>query len=362
MSFSKNLNIHIKTINFWFSFVLFLMVISHLPHQPVPFLSWLNCSLYFLVFLQSLFLFKQNTSNKFIFLNIGIFALFHSLTFTNIFIGRPFLIKNDYLAYYLFEYRIIFLSFLFALCIIFICIKYLLETSSDLRIYLISFSILIPIFLWHYFPYLADKAHIFDIEDAVLYRGVLLFNLLPLIFLIFYGIQLYKHDRSLGAHINTIMVCFFIITIMDMTNLIGNIYEITIFSYTQYVLLVNLSFFLITMFRLLNHAYSDFGIFYDRIVTSGNHLGVPIKRKKNLSAAALEFVKAYFHHRRNTLGFMTLIFIFCINYFQASLFLKLNLAVISFCGLVLFLYFTALYEKRLGKGNLIKLKNNRLTN
>jgi hypothetical protein len=232
----------------------------------------------------------------------------------------------------------------------------LFNTCKPQTIYLITLGIILPIFLWHYYPFLLDKQYILEIEDAVLYQHAMYFNFLALFFIVLYGIALYRYDRSLGEHINTIVVCFFIITIMDVTNLVGYIYKITIFSLSQYVLLVNLSFFLITMFRLLNYAYSEFGQFYNAIVTGGNDFGVPIKRKRNVSASVLDFAKAYFHHRRNTIIFLTLLFIFCINYFEVSLFTKLNLAVLSTGVLIVFYYLTALYAKRLRNDNLISTR------
>lgn len=354
--FAKNLYINFKIINYWLIFVLFLIVASNLPHDRLPTISWINCSIYFLLFLQSIFLFKKDGNNKVIFFNIGLFSLFHSLAFVNVFFGEQFLFGSDFIAYYVFEYRIILLSFLFVLCVVYLSIRYLFSTLSSPVIYLITLMIIVPIFFWHYNPFLFDKQHILEVADAVLYKHAMYFNFLPLFFIFLYGFILYRHDRSLGEHINTIMVCFFIITIMDITNLLGNIYSITVFSLSQYVLLVNLSFFLITMFRLLNYAYSEFGQFYNAIVTAGNDLGVPIIRKKSASISMLDFAKAYFHHRRNVIVFFTLIFIFCINYFDVSLFIKLNLAVLTTGVLIIFYYLTALYAKRSKTNNLISIK------
>lgn len=352
--FKKNHNIHIKIVNWWLSFILFLIIISNLPHQIVPVSSWFNCSVYFLIFLQCIAIFRLGGANKNIFFNIGIFAFFHSLSFTNIFIGENFLFGDDYLRYFFFEYKLIILSSLPALCIVFITLKYFFKTSSDLTTYLLSFALTIPAIIWNYLPFIADKEFILEVKDSMLYKGVILFDLFPLFFLIFFGILLYKFDWSLGEHINTLMVCFFIMTIMDITNLIGNIYNIMVFQYTQYVLLINLSFFFITMFRLINYSYSQFGQLYNSIISYGDAYGVPIKRKKN---AFLQFLKIYFYEKRNSIGFSMLVLTFCINYFGNSIFIKINMAVLLFGMLVLLFYISALYQKRLNNGNFINFKN-----
>ncbi len=354
--FTKNHNIHFKIINYWLTFVLFLTIISNLPHQDVPFFSWFNCSIYFLIFLQSICLFRQDKHNRFVFLNIGLFSLFHSLSFTNIFIGESFLIEDNYLRYFFFEYKHIILSFLPALCIIHVALKYLFKGMQSYKLYALSLLIILPVFLWNYHPFLLDKELILDVEDAVLYESVMLFDLLPLCFLILYGILLYRHDWSLGEHISTLMVCFFIITMMDITNLYGNINGITVFRYTQYVLLVNLTFLLTTMFRLVNHSYSVFGQFYDTIVNSGNAFGVPIKRKQTVSYAIWQMTKSYFLQWRNAIGFSMLVMALAINFSGASLFVKINMAVLSFGLVVLLYYLTALYQKRTSNGNIVNIK------
>ncbi|MFQ5707164.1 MAG: hypothetical protein ACE5HO_06915 [bacterium] len=279
----------------------------------------------------------------------------HSLSIINLFIGDHDLMGNDTLGYYIDVYLNFVLIFLFAFSIIYICIKYLFKEYSVFSIYGITLSIIVPIFLWHFYPYLLDKSYILRSDDSLLYKRLLYFDFLPLFFILYYGFVLYKHDWSLGEHINTIMVCFFIMVLMDVTNMLGYIYKITIFPLTQYVLLLILTFFLITLFKRLNHTYSEFGQFYDKLVVSGNTMGVPIKRKKDAYVSLIDFAKSYFYQRRNTLGFITLLTVFCVNYFDVSPFLKLNLVAISLGILVLFFYLTALYQKRIQKGRLLNV-------
>ena len=350
--FKKNLGVHFKIINVWFGFVLFLLVISNLPHQSVPVFSWINVALYFLLFLQCLYLFKQGQNNKFIFLNIALFALLTCFSFFSIFIGQENFFGSDDLAWYFYEYLTIIFSFSFALCIVYLCTKYLFITLKPFRIYAISFAVILPILLWHFYPALLDKNYIIE-HGALFDKSELFFNFLPLFFLIFYGILLYRYDRSLGEHINAIMVCFFIMTITNIPNMLGYVYHIMIFQLTQYVLFITLSFFLMTMFKVLNHSYSPFGQFYDSIIVESKNLGVPIKRKKSSGVLILDFTRAYFHQRRNAITFGTLFFIFFINYFTVPIFVKLTVAVLAFVVLILFFYLTALYQKRLKEGNLI---------
>ncbi|MFQ5676556.1 MAG: hypothetical protein ACE5G1_11710 [bacterium] len=213
-----------------------------------------------------------------------------------------------------------------------------------------------PILIWHFYPFLWDPN--FVIEYEVLFdKRLLFFNFLPLFFIVFYGMLLYKYDKSLGEHINTIMVCFFILNITDIPNQLGYVYHIMIFIITQCTLLFSLSFFIITIFKLLNHAYSPFGQFYDSIISEQKNLGIPIKRKKSTAVPVLDFAKAYFHQKRNTLAFGALLLIFAMNYWTIPGFVKLNMAAISLVILILFFYLTALYQKRSQKGDLLNVNH-----
>jgi|GEM_PF-1210642 len=355
----KNANIHFKIVNFWLSFVLFLLVISNLPHQPAPFFSWFNVSIYFFIFLQALALFRHEAHNRLIYLNIAIFSLCHSLSFANIFVGETYLVQDDYLRYFLFEYKHIVLSGVTALCIVYICLKYFLHEFRKNGVYLLSVAVVLLILCWQYYPFLLDKEYILEVEDAFLYRSAMLFDLLPLFFLVLYGLLLYRYDWSLGEHINTLMISFFIMTVMDLTNYFGNIYQITIFQYTQYVLMVNLTFLAITMTRLLNLSYSKYGELYHSILSAGDMLGVPIKRKRTSGDILFDFAKAYFGERRNVVAVVALTALCGVNLLSHSLFIKINLSVMLLGSLFLFYYLTALYQRRANSGNIINMKERR---
>ena len=357
--FLKNANIHFRIINRWLIFVLFLLAISNLPHQDAPFFSWFNVSIYFFIFLQALSLFRHEQHNRLIFLSIALFSLCHSLSFANIFVGEGYLIQDDYLRYFLFEYKHIILSGVTALCIIYICLKYFLHELSEMRVYLLSIIIALTILCWQYYPFLLDKEYIFEVEDSVLYRSAMLFDFLPLSFLFLYGLLLYRYDWSLGEHINTLMISFFIMTVMDLTNYFGNIYQITVFQYTQYVLMVNLTLLAITMTRLLNYSYSKYGEFYHSILSAGDRLGIPIKRKRSSGDILFDFAKAYFGERRNAVAIVTMTALCGVNFLGSSLFIKINVGVMLLGSLVLFYYLTALYQRRSSHGNIVNLKEKR---
>lgn len=353
MIYSKS-SVLFRIINIWFAFVFFLVLISSLPHQTVPLFSWLNCSLYFLLFLLCIFIFFREPVNKAIFVNIGLLCLLYSLSFVNVLIGSANLFGDEYLAYDVFQYRTMLLSFLMAFSVIFICVRYLFKELKARTSYLITLLIVLPFFIWHYYPFLADRTYLLRVDTTVFYKSMLSFTFLPFLGICFYGYLLYKKEDSLGEYINSLMVCFFLLTVVDITDIFGYIYQIKLFPLSQHISLFILSFFILTFFRKLNYAYSDFGQFYENALVAGNYLGVPIKKKKNRSVASfVALIKSYFEYRRNTFIFLSLAFIVCLEHSGLPPYLKLNVIVLGFCSVVLFFYIIALYQKRVRKGELI---------
>jgi len=351
---SSKSSVLFRIINFWFAFVFFLVLISNLPHQTVPLFSWLNCSLYFLLFLLCVFIFIREPVNKAIFFNIGLLCLLYSFSFVNVLIGNENVFGDEYLAYDVFQYRTMLLSFLMAFSVIFICVRYLFKNLKTRTSYLITFLVVLPFFIWHYLPFLADRTYLLRVDTTVFYKSMLYFTFLPFFATCFYGYLLYKKEESLGEYINSLMVCFFLLTVVDITDIFGYIYQIKLFPLSQHISLFILSFFILTFFRKLNYAYSDFGQFYEHALISGNYLGVPIKKKRNKSIAPLiAFIKSYFKYRRNTFIFLSLAFIICLEHAGLPPYLKLNVAVLAFCSVVLLFYIIALYQKRVRNGEFI---------
>lgn len=358
MKISNRSNVHFRTINLWFAFVVGLIVMSNIQHQSMPVMSWLNCSLFFLIFLQCVIIVRKENKNRGIFFNIAALSLLASLSFVNSFIGTGHLLGNDFDAYYVFQYRKMIVTFLLGLAVTYILVRYVFISLNTLKSYLVTLAILLPVFLLNFWPFLADKNYLVNLPDnGPFYKAILYFTSFSFLVVWLYGVFLYKNERSLGEHVNVLMVCFFFMTLFDIIDSFGLIYRIKLFSLSQYLLLIIHSFFIVTLIRRLNFVYSDFGRFYDSLVMTGNNMGVPIRRKKSAyTTAFIKGIRAYFHYRKNLISLVTLCFLFGVNYFNVSLFLKINLAALWFGVIILFAYVSALYQKRLEAGNLLALR------
>ncbi len=351
-------NIHFKLVNATLAFVLLLVLASSLPHHKAHVLSWVNYGLYFLLFLQCVFIVRKETHNKFLFINIGLFCVAYAFSFLTMMIGDNFVIGNKNLAVYVYTYRTILLQFLLAVCVVSICVKYVAPTIGALGNYLATLGIILPVLLWHYFPFIADPAFVLASDYRILDKSTLYFTLFSFSAVCYYGFLLYQKERSLGEHMNSLMVCFFIMTLLDIADVAGSLYNIKMFSISQYILLIILAFFIVTLSRKLTFVYSPFGQFYDSLVIGGNDMGVPIKRKSSpFVESFMDVVKEYFHHRRNAIAFVMFFVVFLMHYFSFSTFLRVNIAAAVFALVVLFFYLSALHNKRVTKGNLVAIRH-----
>ncbi len=351
----QNLGLAFRIINSWLAFLLVLVVLSNFPHwEGLTTITWVNFSVYFLIFLLSLAILLKDRYNKAIFFNFAFFAGFYAFGFLYAFLGDNYLFGSNTLAYILFAYRQIATTLLLSICVVFIAVRYLFFRSSAKLHYAVTLLVVLPVFVFNFYPYLADPRYYLSLDnDLVFYKSLLNMEVLPLVFVLFYAGLLYHSDKPIGEHINAIMVGFFITTLTDTTSLLSHVTEINLYNIEQYVLLINLCFFVVTLFKKMDYAYSDFGQFFEELLANGGKYNVPVKRRASWAVPLLNFAKEYFTYRRNALAFLTSIFIFMINYFQVSPFLKLNIAVLSLAVLVLGFYLSALYHKRSRNGDLI---------
>jgi len=189
---------------------------------------------------------------------------------------------------------------------------------------------------------------------AVFYKSLFFMDFIPLGAIIAFGILLYKYDKPIGEYINSIMVCFFILILVEVTDSFSTIYQIKLFNVSQYVLFMNLCFFVLTLFRKLSYAYSPFGQFYEGVIRmGGRYKDVPLERRKSRLFPLVLFLKEYFQHRRNGFALATFLIIFALSYFDVSLFVRLNILVSGIGFLTLLYYVAALYNKRVQRGHLL---------
>jgi len=112
-------------LNIWMAYVVLSKLVLIFPHWEISFIRLINYDLFFLVFLLSITVFLKEENNRYVYLNIAIFAAAYLLGFLTIFLGENYSLGNDYLQYYVGTYRKILIAIVTCITVIYISIDYL---------------------------------------------------------------------------------------------------------------------------------------------------------------------------------------------------------------------------------------------
>ncbi len=349
----KDMTLLFSLVNIWLGFVLFLWVISHLPHWEnlTTFLSWVNEAFYFLLFLLSLSIFLRESNNKFIFLNLTVYFLANWLSISTIFTGNAYIIGSDALSYRLFHYKSMITTFLFDFTVIFAVVRYILPDRKSILHYLLTAAVVFPVFLFVFFPYLRDPLLMFNQGEAYfarIGRCIVSCHGLALAFLILYGVLLFRTDQVLGVYINLLLACMFVILAVEIVNFSFFPQLFLIYNFSQVVLTLNLVFLSFILFKKFCYNCSEYGKFYESLISRKISLGkIEIQRyRSETNAFLLRALKLYITQRRRFLFLVVLVFGLSAALYRFPGFYTLIVCVFSFSIAVLLLFFDALHRKR----------------
>ena len=349
------LKIHIQLSNLFFLYILVLCVLSKLPHAEAPFFSWLNSAIYFLLAVFSFLIVQKEQTDKAVFIYLGLFCSIYSLSIVQLFVGQSYAIGSNELSLYIWQYRKILANFVLTLCLTYLCIRILLKLSVRTSFLLSSLCASIVV-LFSFVPFVIEPGILLQKENYLnydlLYEGIFYCNLFNLLSIFIYGICLYRTERTLGEHVNSLVGCFFILVVLNLSDMLGCLYEIRIFLIKQYILFTTLAFFFIILYRKLAYQYSAYGEFYAKLAEIAMVYGVPIKRKRSrYFDNFFQENKEEHHGKRNIVVILSLFFILCVQILNLPVYLKINLTVGYLALLSLAVYLAALYKKRLSAGN-----------
>jgi hypothetical protein len=353
---SQRFKVHIKIINIWLAIIAAMVLFANIPHLSFPWESWLNYALYVLLFLLCVFIARKEPHNKAIFVNLAIVCFILGFSFLNTYIGPNYLFGDLDLMSAVFQYRSMAVAFFLALSVVYLCVRYVCLDYPVLVSYSLSIVMILPFFLWYFLPYLMDPRYLGTLDSGWIpfFKDLLKFTFLPLFFLFLYGALLYRNERSMGEHINTLAVCFLIMLAVNIVQYMSMIYGVQIFEVGQRILMITLAFFTVTLLAKLHYIYSDFGVLYDRLLVGKKDFGIKIKRRRNrLLATLLGLAKSYIHERKHIVGLFTLMLVVMVNFLKLSTYVRIHLIVFLGVVCMLLLYLLALQSKRAEKNHLI---------
>lgn len=349
---SQDNNFIYRLLNICFAFGILCLFSCYLPHWPdISFHLWINEFLFFSIFLVSFSILLKEKNNKDIFFNLSFLLFINSFSFLNIFIGDDLLFGNNNTAWYAFTLKKIILCYLWIFNVSYICIKYIFLHKTMLFRYTVTFSIIVPLMAYHFYPYFFVPDFLSNLGGDYLFdlnRRILLSYLLPFGLILVYSYELYKKDKVLGRYINSLMAVFFIIVTTSIVNLLSVIFQFNIYSIGQYIITINLfGLFGILMKKLL-FLRTEYGQFYETVISRKGTIGKVRIQHHNASpnSILIHFLMHYVYHRRNYLFFLLFIAGVSIFYFHFPKHFTINMAAFIVCLGILAGFLSALYKRR----------------
>jgi len=346
-AFGKQLFLVLKI---WLAYLLLSKLALLFPHWKISSIALFNFDLYFLIVLFAVAVFFKERNNKFIFLNLAIFAFIYFSGFFALFLGENYSLGNDYFQYYFWEYRIIVISIIACATIIYIPIDYLYHEKNTYSKYLITLAITLPISFLYYRNFILDSSYIFiESNHLKLFSGHMGLNFLAIFFIMLYGYLLFFRDKPIARNVNLIAFSFLIFMAVDSLDNFSRYHNIPLPIFSQLSLFINLVLFLAILVHNLWYLNSEFGRFYEDVQFAKIKLGVKMRPKKSLVEKYVVWMQAYFSYLPNRIFFILLMvisisfFLYFYPYGYEKLHFIILIGLISF----LFVYLNLLIKKRI---------------
>ncbi|NOY59944.1 MAG: hypothetical protein GXO75_13590 [Calditrichaeota bacterium] len=236
-------------LNAWFAFNVLMVFLSRFPHIPMPLMSWINLSLYFLAFLITFFLVKEDQFNRDIYLPFCILFLINSSILLYIFIGDNYLIGNNEIGWSIYKHTKLILAFFFVYSIVYYSAKHSLRPQNPFLLITATIALVTAIFIFHFKDFLFDPSSFYD---KSLDRKLFLFHLFPPVAIVLYGLLSPLFKPKYGIYYHSIMVVLLFLSARQIFIDLVKLKNISIFGIDQIFLTIALLFLLYFLAQKLN--------------------------------------------------------------------------------------------------------------
>ncbi len=345
--FKKIQNTHVKIVNLWLVFIIVLLIGNNFAHwSTVKTITWINCSFFFLLFLQTLFIIRKEIAHQALFTNIAVWTFVSSIQILNTFIGPDYALGGSpELAYAVFDFRRMIIPTLATYVILHAVLSvYCREVRAWVHI-VASLLITGGIAVW-LFRAILFQSNLTD-PSALIAGQTLKLLLFPFICLIGYWVYQFRRDPPISDHIKILLGFFFVYLVIELTDLFTMVYKIKLYAVSQVVLFSTLFFLMVIFFNRLNYISSDFGQYYERLLVSGGRAGIAIIRKQSQNLQPLFAIFQKYFVIRPVYGAITFMSaILVMSYIKVPQSALVNFAAIGIAFLLLFVYWWGLSRKR----------------
>lgn len=285
----------LTVMNIWMAYILLSKLVLIFPHWEISFIRLLNYDLFFLVFLLSIAVFVKEENNRFVYLNLAVFAAMYLLGFLIIFLGDNYAIGNDYFQYYFWTYRKILISVITCITVIYILIDYLYHEKKISIKYLATLLITLPISFIYFRNFLLSYRYVFiDNNFMKIFSNILGMNFLALFFILLYGYILVKRFKPISGHVNLIVFSFMVFLAIDSFDNYYNLSNKVLPGSSQVFLGMNLVLILLILLDNFIYLSSDFGQFYEKYRFAKINLNMKLIPRKTFIEKYITYFHEYF--------------------------------------------------------------------
>ncbi len=336
-------------LNIWMAFVVLSKLALILPHWKISFSALINYDLYFLIVLFAIAVFLKDRYNRYIYLNLAIFAFIYVLGFLIIFLGEDYSFGNNLLQYYSWTYRKILISIVTCITIIYIPIDYLYYERKTIYKYLLTLLISLPISFIYYRNFFLSYKYLFLGENYYrVFSGFLGMNFLALFFIGLYGYLLFRREKPISGHVNLIVFSFLSFLSIDSIDNYFNFLRKPLPTLSEIFLIGNLFLFVSILVHNLFYLDTEFGRFYEDFRFSKIKLNINLLKRKTIIEKYMDLIQEYFKHLPNRVLFplLMLISLSFFFYFYPYGYSKLSFIILIILMIAIIGYLNMLIKKR----------------
>ncbi|HNW59059.1 MAG TPA: hypothetical protein PKI62_05245 [bacterium] len=254
------------------------LAVTLLPHAPVHFLSWANHSLYTLLLLLAIAIARRDRYKKMVFISLACYFFTLLLAVVPIFAGKNYLFGTNPQCILLWLYAQIPVRFFGALTVFFLVIHYTVPVRWHRTAHILATLLSLGAAVFLFEPFWSTTR---CIDQAgwlnSFIRRMLPFSILPVVALMIYGLQSFRHNRPDAIYINFLAFQLFFIHFLNIADYIAYTEKIKVYGIDQYFLLGCLIALVMILILRLGALYSEKERFYERVIFDPAYLSrVPV--------------------------------------------------------------------------------------
>lgn len=295
-----------RILLYWFSFLVVLNVLVILPHFPVHFLSWVNYSLYFMLFLFSLQIAIIEKYMKALFYLFAFAFLSVVLSIITIYAGPSGLFGDRFTLFTLYFYTGTFSYSLIGSATVLFCLIYLLPGKPPAFLLVIALFVGFLFMAPHFFHQSSLSAYADKVSHMGWMRHMLKIDLLAILLLCVYFAVALLTNRPTAALFNSWAVCLLTLFSFDIFDSIVSLKNIKTYGFDQYFAIIILIAMNIVLFFRLTALFSESHMMREQLIFDKKYrLKTPVHIADSQNSALLEQAKSLMSNNQVIMQFVT---------------------------------------------------------